>query len=93
MWPPMIDILKEQQSFDSIKYLNISGDMSNVIILPNEGNECIVSIGGADEFVQNSSIYQRGNELYIETPDSKSNIHINMNSIWATTARRRFWIH
>lgn len=87
MWPPMVDIIKEQQAFDSIKHLNISGDMSNVIILPNEGNGCLVSMGGADEFVQNSSIRQRENELYIETPDSKSNIHIKMNSVWVNGKR------
>lgn len=87
MWPPMVDILKEQKAFDSIKYLNIGGDMSNIIILPNEGSECLVSIGGADEFIQNSSIYQRGNELYIETPESKSNIHINTGSIWVNGKR------
>lgn len=87
MWPPIIDILKEQKTFDSIKHLSISGDMSNIIILPNEGNECLVSIGGADEFVQNSAIYQQGDKLYIETPESKSNIHINMGSIWVNGKR------
>lgn len=87
MWPPIVDILKERRTFDSIENLNISGDMSNIIILPNEGNECLVSIGGADEFIQNTSIYQRGTELYIETPENKSNIHINTGSIWVNGKR------
>lgn len=87
LWPTMSDILKEQKTLNSIKHLSISGDMNNIIILPNEGNECIVSIGGADNFVQNSSIYQQGDELHIETPESKSNVHINIGSVWVNGRR------
>lgn len=87
MWPSMSDILKEQKTFSPIKHISVSGDMNNIIILPNEGTECLVSVGGADDFVQNSSIYQRGDELYIETPESKSNVHINMGSIWVNGKR------
>lgn len=87
MWPPIIDILKERRTFDSINHLSISGDMSNITILPNEGNECLISIGGADEFVQNSVIYEQDDTLYVETPKSKSNIHINMGSIWVNGKR------
>lgn len=87
MWPPMSDILKEHKTFHPVKHLSISGDMNNIIILPNEGTECLVSIGGADNFVKNSSIYQQGDELYIETPESKSNVHINMGNIWVNGKR------
>lgn len=87
LWPSMSAILKKQLTFDSIKHLSVSGDMNNIIILPNEESECLVSIGGADDFVQNSSIYQRGDELYIETPESKSNVHFNMGSIWVNGKR------
>lgn len=87
LWPPMTDILKKQLTFDTIKHLSVSGDMNNIIILPNEAADCLVSIGGADDFVQNSSIYQQSDKLYIETPESKSNIHINMGSIWVNGKR------
>lgn len=87
MWPPMVDILKEQKTFNAIKHLSVSGDMNNIIILPNDDGECVVSIGGANNFVKNSSFYQQGEELHIETPASKSNIHINMGSIWVNGKR------
>ncbi|GEM_PF-3579110 len=87
MWPPMVDILKEQKIFNSIKHLSVSGDMNNIIILPNDGDECFISMGGANDFVQNSSFYQQGDELHIETPESKSNVHINMGSIWVNGKR------
>ncbi|MDC9192467.1 hypothetical protein PSL54_18380, partial [Clostridioides difficile] len=61
--------------------------MNNVVILPNEGSECLVSIGGSDDFVENSSVYQRGDELCIETPKSKSNIHIDMGNVWVNGKR------
>lgn len=87
LWPPMTDILKKQLTFDTIKHLSVSGDMNNIIILPSEEADCLVSIGGADDFVQNSSIYQQGDNLYIETPESKSNVHINVGSIWVNGKR------
>lgn len=87
LWPPMTDILKKQLTFDAIKHLSVSGDLNNIIILPNEAADCFVSIGGADDFVQNSSIYQQSDKLYIETPESKSNIHINMGSMWVNGKR------
>lgn len=87
MWPPMVSILKEQKTFDAIKHLSVSGDMNNIIILPNNGGECVVSIGGGNDFVQNCSFYQQGDELHIETPQSRSNIHVNMGSIWVNGKR------
>lgn len=87
LWPPMTDILKKQLTFDTIKHLSVSGGMNNIIILPSEEADCLASIGGADDFVQNSSIYQQGDNLYIETPESKSNVHINVGSIWVNGKR------
>jgi len=87
LWPPMSDILKKQMIFNTINHLTISGDMNNVIILPNEGTESLVSIGGAEDFIQNSSVYQQGDELHIETPKNKRNIHISMGSVWVNGKR------
>jgi hypothetical protein len=87
LWPQMADVLKKQMAFNNIKHLNVSGDMNNIIILPNEGTECLVYIGGADDFVHNSSIYQQGDELRIETPRSKGNVHISMGSVWVNGKR------
>jgi len=87
MWPPITDFLKEEKTFSSINCLSICGDMNNIIILPNEGTECLVSIGGSEDFAQKSSVYQQGDELHIETPESNSNIHINKGSIWVNGKR------
>ncbi|MDD4415088.1 MAG: DUF2807 domain-containing protein, partial [Oscillospiraceae bacterium] len=87
LWPQMTEVLKEQMTFEAIQTLNISGDMNNVIILPNEGSECFVSIGGTDDFAQNTSVYQQGNELHIETPKNNSNIHVNIGSVWINGKR------
>ncbi|RGH26093.1 GIN domain-containing protein [Anaerostipes sp. AF04-45] len=87
LWPPMNEIFKEQLKFNAITQLSVGGDMNNVVILPNEGSECLVSIGGSDDFVENSSVYQRGDELCIETPKSKSNIHIDMGNVWVNGKR------
>lgn len=87
LWPQMSDVLKKQMTFDIVNHLIVSGDMNNIVILPNEGTECLLSVGGSDDFVQNSSISQRGDELYIETPKRKSNVNFNMGSIWVNGKR------
>lgn len=87
LWPPMSEIIKKQMKFGAIKQLNVSGDMNNIVILPGESTECLVLIGGADDFAQNISVYQRGDELCIETPKSKSNVHIDMGNIWVNGKR------
>lgn len=87
MWPPMMNIIKEKKVFNSIEHLNVIGDMNNIIILPNDEDECIVSIGGANDFVQNSSFYQEGNHLFIQTPRSKRNVNVTMGSMWVNGKR------
>ena len=87
LWPEMAEILRDQHTFDGIAHLVVSGDMNNIILVPDDSQYCTVSLGGADEFVQNTSIRQQGDRLYIETPRSDSNIHINMSSIWVNGKR------
>lgn len=87
LWPTMTEIVQEQKIFQGVRHLNVSGDMNNIVILPNEGFGCEISLGGSDDFVQNTSIYQQGDLLYIETPRSKSNVHINIGSIWVNGKR------
>ena len=93
MWPPMADILREEMVLKHIDRLSISGDMNNIIILPNgtgegEDNSCFVSIGGAEEFIQNCSVYQKSSQLFISTPKSNSNVHVHMGSVWINGKRQ-----
>ncbi len=87
LWPCMEEILRDQHAFDGICHLIVNGDMNNIVIVKDDSSHCTVSIGGADEFVQNTSIRQQGDQLFIETPRSKSNVHINMGSIWVNGKR------
>ncbi len=87
LWPPMAEILQDQRAYDGIAHLVVSGDMNNIVIVPNESESCMISLGGSDKFVRNVSIRQQGDQLYIETPRSESNVHINMGSIWVNGKR------
>ncbi len=88
LWPEMAEILRDQQSFNGIANLIVSGDKNNIILIPDDSPYCTVLLGGADEFVQNTSISQEGDTLYIETPRSNSHLHINMKNIWVNGKRR-----
>ncbi len=87
LWPEMVNILRDQQMFDGVRHLIISGDMNNIVMIPNDAPNCTVSLGGAGEFVQKVSIYQQGDLLYIETPRRESNVHINIGSVWVNGKR------
>jgi hypothetical protein len=87
LWPAMSEILRDQRDYDGIAHLIVSGDMNNIVIIPDESAYCTVSLGGADEFVKNTSIRKQGDRLYIETPRSESNVYINMGSIWVNGKR------
>lgn len=87
MWPSMEDIIKKQQTLRHIKHLSVDGGMNNIVILPNENTECLISIGGADTFAQNCVVSQSGDELHVETPENKKNVYINRGSIWVNGKR------
>lgn len=87
IWPPMADVIKAQEVLRPFKHLRVSGGMNNIIIRPSENHECLVSIGGAEAFSQNSFISQRDDELYIETPENKKNVYVNHGRIWVNGRR------
>lgn len=87
MWPPMMDVIKVQKVLRPFKHISVSGGMNNIIIRPSENDECLISIGGAETFAQNSFISQRDDELYIETPENKKNVYVNYGHIWVNGRR------
>lgn len=87
MWPPMMDVIKEHKVLRPFKHISVSGGMNNIIIRPSENDECLISIGGAETFAQNSFISQRGDELYIETPENKKNVYVKYGHIWVNGRR------
>lgn len=87
LWPSMADIIRNQQTYKEIRHLIVHGGMNNIVIVPNDSDDCIVSLGGSEDFVNNSFIEQHEDHLYIETPRSNSNVHINVSSIWVNGRR------
>jgi len=87
LWPEMTEILREQHTFNGIANFIVSGDKNNIVLIPDDSLSCTVLLGGADEFVRKTSISQEGDTLYIGTPRSDSDVHINIGSIWVNGKR------